>query len=97
MSADSSTPRPVWPWGKPLPRFRSSEEEHAFWATHDVQGPPGEVGDVVITQHSRWAQRVHPISWAGWPGLGGAIGAVVGSLFHGLLGATIGAGVGAAL
>ncbi len=96
MSADSSTPRPVWPWGKPLPRFRSPEEEHAFWATHEVEGPPREVGDVVVSGQSRWVTPARPISWAGWAGLGGAIGAVIGSLF-GLPGAAIGGGVGAGL
>jgi len=38
MSADSSTPRPVWPWGKPLPRFRSPEEEQTFWASWEDLG-----------------------------------------------------------
>ena len=97
MSTDSSTPRPVWPWGKPLPRFRSSEEEETFWATHEVEGPPGDVGDVVVSEQSRWIRRARPISWAGWAGLGGAIGAVVGSLIQGLPGAAIGGGVGAGL
>ena len=96
MSADSSTPRPVWPWGKPLPRFRSPEEEQTFWATHEVEGPPREVGDVVVSGQSRWVTPARPISWAGWAGLGGAIGAVIGSLF-GLPGAAIGGGVGAGL
>src|SRR5262249_10159744 len=93
---DSSTPRRVWPWGKPLPRFRSSEEEQAFWATHEVEGPPQMVGDVVVSRQSRWVSPAHPISWAGWAGLGGAIGAVIGSLF-GVPGAPIGGGVGAGL
>ena len=94
MSTDSSTPRPVWPWGKPLPRFRSPEEEQTFWATHDVEGPPREAGDVVVSGQSRWITPARPISWAGWAGLGGAIGAVIGSFF-GLPGAAIGGGVGA--
>jgi len=96
MSADSSTPRPVWPWGKPLPRFRSPEEEQAFWGTHEVEGPPRESGEVVVSEQSRWVRRARPISWAGWAGLGGAIGAAVGSFF-GLPGAAIGGGVGAGL
>src|SRR5712664_35174 len=96
MSADSSTPRPVWPWGKPLPRFRSPEEEQPFWATHDVEGPPPEVGDVVLSEQSRSVTRARPISWAGWAGLGGAIGAVIGSFF-GLAGAAVGGGVGAGM
>jgi hypothetical protein len=97
MSADSSTPRIVWPWGKPLPRFQSAEEEKTFWETHDVEGPPQAEGDVVISKYSRWVRHARPMSWAAWPGLGGAIGAAAGSFFHGVLGATIGAGVGAAL
>ena len=96
MSSDSSTHRPVWPWGKPLPRFQSAEEEQTFWATHDVEGPPREVGDVVVSQQSRWIRRARPISWAGWAALGGAIGAVVGSFF-GMAGAAVGGGVGAGM
>jgi hypothetical protein len=97
MSADSSTPRPVWPWGKTLPRFQSVEEEQTFWATHEVEGPPADVGDVVISDQSRWFRRPRASSWAGWPGFGGAIGAAVGSLIHGALGAAVGGGMGAAL
>lgn len=96
MSVDSSTPRPVWPWGKPLPRFRSPEEEQTFWTSHEVEGPPREIGDIVVSGQSRWLTPARPISWAVWAGLGGAIGAVIGSLF-GLPGAVIGGGVGAGL
>jgi hypothetical protein len=96
MSADSSTSRPVWPWGKPLPRFRSPEEEQTFWATHEVEGPPREIGDVAVSAQSRWVPRARPLSWAGWAGLGGAVGAVLGSLF-GVPGAAVGGGVGAGL
>jgi hypothetical protein len=97
MSADSSSPRPVWPWGRPLPRFQSPDEEQTFWATHEVEGPPENLGEVVVSKQSRWVRRARPISWAGWAGLGGALGAVGGSFLHGLLGAAIGGGVGAAL
>jgi hypothetical protein len=95
MSPDSSNPRHVWPWGKPLPRFESPEEEQTFWATHEVEGPPQEVGDLVVSDQSRWMRRARPVSSAGWAGLGGFIGAVVGSFF-GVAGAAIGGGVGAA-
>jgi len=57
---------------------------------------PREVGDIVVSEQSRWLTPARPISWAGWAGLGGAIGAVIGSLF-GLPGAAIGGGVGAGL
>lgn len=96
MSADPSIPRPVWPWGKPLPDFRSPEEEQTFWATHDVEGPPQDVGDVVVSNESRWGATRRPMSWAGWAGLGGAIGAVIGASF-GVVGAAIGGGAGAGL
>jgi len=96
MSSDPSNARPVWPWGKPLPSFRSPEEEQKFWATHEVEGPPREVGDVVVSAQSRWIRRARPISFAGWAGLGAVIGAVVGSWF-GVAGAAIGAGVGAGI
>jgi hypothetical protein len=92
MSSDPSNTRPVWPWGKPLPRFRSPEEEQKFWATHEVEGPPREVGDVVVSQQSRWILRARPVSSATWAGLGGVIGAVIGSFF-GVAGAAIGAGL----
>src|ERR1700693_5322059 len=37
MSSDSSNPRRLGPWGKPLPRFQSPQEEQTFWATHEVE------------------------------------------------------------
>ena len=94
MSSDSSIPRPVWPWGKPLPHFHSAEEEQTFWATYDVEGPHRDVGEVVVSQQSRWIPRARPISLAAWAALGGMIGAVVGSFF-GVAGAAVGGGVGA--
>src|SRR5438445_3892839 len=96
MSSDSSTPLPLWPCGKPLPRFRSPDEEQTFWATHEVEGPPREIGDVVVSGQSRWVPLTRPLSWAGCAGLGGATGALIGSLF-GPPWAAIGGGVGAGL
>jgi len=96
MSSDISNPRRVWPWGKPLPRFESPQEEQAFWATHEVEGPPPEVGGVVVSEQSRWMPRAHPFSSASWAGAGGLIGAALGSFF-GVAGAAIGGGVGAAM
>lgn len=96
MSSDSSTPRVVWPWGKPLPRFESPEEEETFWETHEVEGPPADVGEVVVSKQSRWIRRDRPLSLAGWAGLGGAVGAVLGSYF-GIVGAGIGGCLGAGL
>src|SRR5437764_6092041 len=96
MSPDPSSTRRIWPWGKPLPRFESPEEEQTFWATHEVEGPPQDVGDLVVSDQSRWMQRARPVFSAGWAGLGGFIGAVVGSFF-GAAGAAIGGGVGAAI
>lgn len=96
MSPDSSNTRRIWPWGKPLPRFQSPEEEQTFWATYEVEGPPQDVGEVVVSDQSRWMRRARPVFSAGWAGLGGFIGAVVGSFF-GAAGAAIGGGVGAAM
>ena len=96
MSPDFSNPRHVWPWGKPLPRFESPQEEQAFWATHEVEGPPADTGEVVVSGQSRWMRPARPISTAGWAGVGGLLGAILGSFF-GIVGATIGGGVGAAM
>jgi hypothetical protein len=94
MSSDPSVPRPVWPWGKPLPHFTSLEEEETFWTTYDVEDPPEDVGEVVVSDQSQWLAPRRPLSWAGWAGVGGAIGAAIGSTF-GLLGSAIGGGAGA--
>ena len=96
MSPDSANPRRVWPWGKPLPRFRSSQEEQTFWETHEVEGPPPEVGEVVVSEQSTWIRRTRPVSSAGWAGVGGLVGALLGSFF-GMAGAAIGGGAGAAI
>jgi hypothetical protein len=96
MSPDSSNPRRAWPWGKPLPRFESPHEEQSFWATHEVEGPPAEAGEIVVSEQSRWLRRARSVSSAGWAGIGGVVGAALGSFF-GVAGAAIGGGVGAAM
>ena len=96
MSSHSSNPRQVWPWGKPLPRFQSQEDEQRFWATYEVEGPPPDVGDVVVSDQSRWMRPAPPVLSAGWAGIGGVVGAALGSFF-GLTGAAIGGGIGAAM
>jgi hypothetical protein len=32
--------RPIWPHGKPLPRFRSDAEEIRFWHSYQFEDPP---------------------------------------------------------
>jgi hypothetical protein len=37
---DDEDPRPIWPRGKPLPRFKSRAEEVRFWHAYQFEDPP---------------------------------------------------------
>jgi hypothetical protein len=47
-----------WPWGKPLPGFKTETEEIAFWHEHEFEPPPANVGEELVyapqaTRHPR--------------------------------------------
>src|SRR5207245_2641442 len=39
--------KPLWPWAKPLPSFKSEEEELNFWHSHEFEPPPDDEGEAL--------------------------------------------------
>jgi hypothetical protein len=40
--------KPVWPWGKPLPNFKTDAEELNFWDTYEFEPPPDDEGEELV-------------------------------------------------
>lgn len=52
--------KPVWPWNKPIPAFKTEEEEIAFWDSHQFEPPPDDVGrELVPAGRSTRRVRTH--------------------------------------
>jgi hypothetical protein len=45
MTRRTTKKRPRWPWDKPIPSFKSEEQEIAFWEAYEFDPPPDAVGE----------------------------------------------------
>jgi hypothetical protein len=49
----------LWPKGKPLPSFKSHEDEVQFWLTYEVQHDESDWEEVVYEPHATRHPRTH--------------------------------------